>query len=48
MQLCIFIHHAYVYIHEITITIHKNILYAIQLQFLYVLFSLHTAFNPLQ
>jgi len=41
MQLSIFIHHPYVSIHQTTITIHKNILCAIQLEFLYVHFSLH-------
>ena len=41
MQLSIFIHHPYVSNHQITITIHQNILCAIQLQFLYVHFSPH-------
>ena len=41
MQLWIFIHQAYVVIHQITITIQKSILRVIQFQFLYVHFSLH-------
>jgi len=48
MQLSIFIPHPFVSIHQITITIHNNILCAIQLQFLYVHFSLITTFNLLQ
>ena len=41
MQLSIFIHHPYVTFHQITITKTKNILCAIQLQFLCVHFSPH-------
>jgi hypothetical protein len=40
-QLWIFIHHAYVSIHLITILIQKNFLCVIQFQFLFVHFSLH-------
>ena len=41
MQLWIFIHHNYVFIHSITIMIQKKLLCVIQFQFLYVHFSLH-------
>jgi len=41
MQIWIFIHHNYVFIHLITIMIQKNTLCVIQFQFLYVHFSLH-------
>ena len=37
----IFIHHAYVFIHHITNTIQKRLLYVIQFQFIYVPVSIH-------
>ena len=45
MQLWIFIHHNYVFIHFITITIQKKLLCVTQFQLLYVHFSLHYSFQ---
>ena len=41
IHLCTFIHHTYVFIHQITIMIQKEHLCATQFQFLYMNFSIH-------
>ena len=48
MQLSTYIHQTYDSFHEITITMHKNILCDIHLQFLYVRFYPITAINLLK
>jgi len=44
MQFWIFIHHAYFFVYQITITIQKKRIFVTQFQFFYVLVSIHESF----